>query len=459
MIKYILLLLLLSTQLQAKSPKYIFFFIGDGMGLGQRSIAEIYKNALVSDKPGVSQLRMSKLPTQGLVYTHSGDSYITDSAAAGTAMAIGKKTYRGAVGVDMHSRASSKSLARLAHERGFKTGIITNVSIDHATPGVFYAADKSRKHYYEIASSLGASNVDYFGGGCASGSSERSKKGRVDPIDLAKEAGYTVIKDKEEFFNYNTKNTKVWAHDDNCQKGADLPYIIDQVAGQRNLLDYVKKGVELLDNEKGFFFMIEGGKIDWASHANDGATLAHEVIDFDNSIEYAYDFYLKNPDDTLIIVTADHETGGLGIGSTKTQYVLYPEHLLKQKVSIAGFNDIIKKWQTEKASFFDKFSEIKELFGFDKLTDNEYARIRKAWLLTFNPKFAKQKKDLPYSRYLPLSDVCIKIVSERTGIGWTTSAHTGVPVPISSIGSTQKDFSGYIDNTDIYRNIARYLNE
>ncbi|PCJ19530.1 MAG: alkaline phosphatase [Candidatus Cloacimonadota bacterium] len=454
----LLSLLIITTQIQAKNPKYIFFFIGDGMGLGQRSIAEIYKNAQNSDKPGSTPLRMSLLPTQGFVYTHSADSYITDSAAAGTAMAIGKKTFKGGVGVDVHSRASSISLAKLATKNGYKTGIITSVSIDHATPAVFYATDKSRKHYYNIAQQLSSSNIDYFGGGCANGSSKRNKKDRIDPTQLAKESGYTILQSKDEFYNFHDKTKKVWAMDDNCQKGADLPYVIDQKAGQRNLLSYVKKGIELVDNEKGFFFMIEGGKIDWASHANDGATLAREVIDFDDSIEYAYQFYLKHKRDTLIIVTADHETGGLGLGTTKHQYTLYPKTLIKQKISIAAFNNKIAKWKKSQVSFFDKLNEIKTLFGFDSLTKKEYARIRKSWLLTMNPKFQKQKKKLIYSRYEPLSDECIKIVSERTGIGWTTNSHTAITVPISSIGATAtKDFSGYMDNTDIYHKLAQYL--
>ncbi|MCJ8347877.1 alkaline phosphatase, partial [bacterium] len=132
---------------------------------------------------------MNQLPTQGLVYTFSADSYITDSAAAGTAMAIGKKTFKGGVGMDEHGHASAASLTKLAYEKGYKTGIITTVSIDHATPAVFYAVDKSRKHYYEISTALSTSNIDYFGGGCASGSSKRSKKDRIDPIELAKQSG------------------------------------------------------------------------------------------------------------------------------------------------------------------------------------------------------------------------------------------------------------------------------
>ena len=244
---------------QLKRAKYVFLFIGDGMSLPQRMIAQNYLKSLGGD-----DLLINSLPVQSITFTKSADSLITDSAASATAIACGEKTKNHYIGVDSNGNPLT-STAYVAKKSGRKVGIVTSVTLTHATPAAFYAHNSNRGNEYEIALDLVNSSFDYFaGGGIAQHDNKNAKSFKGDIYSLAKNSGYSVFVGEKEFSEISGQKkviaveNKAWA----------MPYFIDKKDGLR-LADFTRKGIELLDNPKGFFMMVEGGKIDWMCHAND----------------------------------------------------------------------------------------------------------------------------------------------------------------------------------------------
>ena len=320
------LALIFTLSVSAKSPKYVFLFIGDGMGPAQvemtrAALSDLSKGA---DRVGFTPLSFSNFPVHSTSTTHSATRLITDSAAAGTALASGEKTSPGTIGMDTHHTKNITSVAEKAHKKGIKVAILSTVSIDHATPASFYAHQKSRNQYKEIADWLPQSNFELLAG---SGLIKISKN-YYDSI--AEHTGYKVVKGNNAEFK--TTDKVVWIQDEGAN-AASLPYAIDRKENDMTLPIMVKKAIEHIDNKDGFFIMAEGGMIDWAAHGNDAATIAMEVIDFSESIKEAVKFYEEHPNETLIVVTADHETGGLTIGRGDRGYDTDLHKLFEQKGS------------------------------------------------------------------------------------------------------------------------------
>ncbi len=378
-----------SSSKKATHPKYVFLFIGDGMGLSHVSMAEAY---LSTQKGQISNesISFTRFPVIGLVTTYSANSYITCSSAAGTAMSTGTKTNNYMLGVDPKGN-KLRSISYKIHEKGIPVGIASSVTIDHATPGAFYASSTSRTNYYEIAEQLPKTGFEFFGGGGFV--QPKGEKGDQQNIyELISKAGYKIIRGQENLKNKTQKDKVVFLQREG--KEGDLPYALDRKPGDLSLKEVVAAGIEHLYGNKGFFMMAEGGKIDWAAHSNDGKADILEVLDFADAIEVAYQFYLKHPEETLIIVTADHETGGVSLGR-ENGYTLSLKELDPQTRSIDS-----DKSQKE---------QIKEL-------------------------------------------------NNKANIGWTTTSHSGTMVPIYSIGAGSQEFSGRMDNTDIPRKITKLLN-
>lgn len=381
-----------ATQAQkrdgAKTPKYVFLFIGDGMSQAHVSLTEAY---LASQKGviGNEPFSFTKFPVTGMVATFSANSYITCSSAAGTAIATGTKTNNGMLGIDPQGN-KLKSFAYKLKDKGYKIGIMSSVSIDHATPGAFFASSNSRSSYYDIAIQLPNSGFDFFGGGGFVNPDGEDKK-QTNIFTLIEKGGYRVAKGIDEMKSMKAKDKVVLVQKDG--KGSDLPFAIDREQGDLTLKEIVSAAIKHLKNDKGFFIMAEGGKIDWSAHSNDGKTTILEVLDFAEAIDEAYKFYLEHPEETLILVTADHDTGGLTLGAEKG-YVL----------NLSALNDQKRSMAVDKESK-DKFEEM----------------------------------------------------NEKAFVGWTTTSHTGIAVPIYAIGAGSKNFSGRMDNTDISRRIFQTL--
>lgn len=288
----ILLLVTLSVMGMAQKPKYVFYFIGDGMGFNHVALG------------GGDSLCFTKFPAKGNLTTKSASSKITDSAAAGTALATGSKTSNGTLGMLPDRETKLKSVAYDAHQSGRMVGILTTVSVDHATPAAFYANVEQRGMAYEIASQLPTTGFELFAGA-----------GFVKPkelFDTFADSAYVVVRGRNAEL---TSPKMIWIQDEGKNMG-ELPFALsDRKADDMTLPEMTKKAITFLssDESKGFFMMVEGGKIDWAAHSNNALNVRGEVIDFAQAVAHALAFYEAHPDQTLIVVTADHETGGLSL--------------------------------------------------------------------------------------------------------------------------------------------------
>jgi alkaline phosphatase len=277
----------------SSNPKNIILMIGDGMGTSQ-----IYA-ALIANK---GHLNMEKFPIVGFSKTYSADDLITDSAASGTAMATGEKTNNGMIGV-RPDNSRIENILEIADRNGKSTGLVATSTITHATPASFIAHVPSRNDYERIALQFLDTDIDVFIGG---GGIHFMK--RLDQRDLIAELtdkGYSICQSIDELYNCAGDKIAGLVYE------ASPPSIKD---GRGNMLSVAtKKAIEVLSrNEEGFFLMVEGSQIDWANHQNNIKYQTKEVIDFDKVVGEVLKFASKNGE-TLVIVTADHETGGLGI--------------------------------------------------------------------------------------------------------------------------------------------------
>jgi len=444
--------------------KYVFYFIGDGMANVQVHTAEAYlkaENHYVSGADKVELLNMSKFPVQGMSSTYADNRFITGSAAAGTALACGKKTSIGTIAMDPDGTMPYTSVAELARAKGMKVGIVSSVSIDHATPGVFYAHQPSRKMYYEIGLDLANSGFEYFGGG-----------GFIDPEggtptvwDELADNGYSVVYTREDLAAV-TPGTKTVAINHTLAGGQSLYYELDRPEDHMSLAEFTAEGIRLLDNPDGFFMMVEGGKIDWACHANDARASIDDTLAFDAAIAEALEFYADHPQDTLIVVTADHECGGLTIGFAGTGYENAMEVLDDQAVSYEMFTGVIwpeyKDSHTGVTDIDDDFKAlIQANFGmvFDEMTDFEKARLEDAFDKSMSGESTKLPEEdyLLYGYYEPITVSLTHILNQRAGIAWTSYSHTGVPVPVLAKGRSAYLFDGFYDNTDVAKKIAKAM--
>lgn len=473
--KVLLVCLLLAFQTFSNKAKYIFLFIGDGMGMPQVASSEILESALKGGEPDAQRtLSFTKFPAQGITTTHDSSSFIPDSASTGTSIATGNKTLDGVIAMDTTKTIKYKSLAKMAKEQGMKVGIVSSVSINHATPAVFYANVPSRGMYYEIGLQLAESNFDYFAGGSAVDPDGKNSKLENKPGNLfsyARKNGYVVTNTVSAFNKLSKKNNqKVWAITEAPADGESMLYEIDRKSNQLSLADFTKKGIELLENPDGFFMMVEGGKIDWAGHANDAMALIKDIHAFDDSIKEALEFARKYPEETLIVVTGDHETGGMTIGFAGTKYTSFYEKLQNQRVSYVKFNEMLKEFfnKNPKAKFEQVMPLITDNFGLtDKESTNglqlsayEMKLLKEAFEEQLKAKAQRSKDEesyLSYGGYEPLTVKITHILNRKAGIGWTTYSHTGVPVQTYAYGVSNELFNGYYDNTVLHRKLASLI--
>lgn len=465
------------TSQSASAPKYVFLFIGDGMSYPQFQSASDYLGAMKQDDSGILKgneyLSFMNFPIAGSANTYDSTSFCPDSASTATSLSTGRKTHSGVINMDETKTVAYETISeKLKEQLGYKIGVVTTVNLNHATPAAFYAHQASRGNYYEIGEELAASNFDYFAGGDLIQPTGKNND-KTDFYTLAKKAGYKVIKDQKNAEKLTAKDGKAIIIGETLADSDSLSYDNDRVSSEWALKDYVKKGIEVLDNDKGFFMMVEGGKIDWACHANDAGSSIADTIALSEAVDEAIEFYNEHPTETLILVTGDHETGGLTIGYAGTNYDTYLTNLENQKISYAKFDsDYVSKYKENKTPFETVMKDIKENFGLmastDKdaeenplltLTDYELSRLKAAYDKTMSgDKNLNQEETILYGSYEPLTVTITHILNNKSGISFTSYSHTGLPVAVFAQGAGQEMFKGYYDNTKIYDNLADLLN-
>ena len=371
----------------ASAPKYVFLFIGDGMSYPQFQATSDYLGALADDDymlavpslednqgavlDGPEALNFMNFAVAGSAVTYDSNSFAPDSASTATSIATGHKTYSGSINVDETATVEYETIAEKVHSQlGMKVGVISSVNLNHATPAAFYAHQASRSSYYEIGEELIASNFEYFAGGGLL--KPTGKEGDQESLyDLAEAAGYTVVYTQAEAEAVTAADGKVILIDEHLADADAMAYELDRAEGEWALADYVKKGIEILDGDEGFFMMCEGGKIDWACHANDAASTIADTKAMADAVQVAMDFAAQHPDETLILVTGDHETGGLTIGFAGTDYDTYLDTLSNQKISYAQFDEqYVAGYKENQTPFEDAMKDVEELFGL-KLAGDE----------------------------------------------------------------------------------------
>ncbi|MDR1199162.1 MAG: alkaline phosphatase [Prevotellaceae bacterium] len=377
----------------SKKAKYIFLFVGDGMGIAHVTLTEAYL-ADRSGNIGSEYLSFSKFPYTGFVTTYSASSFTTCSSASGTAFSTGYKTKNHMLGMAPDSITKLKSVSYRLKEKGFKIGISSNVAVNHATPAAFYANNISRTAYYEIGLQLWQSGFDFFGGG-----SFMQDKGKTKDLQSLEEItgnnGYAVTRGVKEINEISANVSKVVAFFNENDDIQNLSYSINRKQGEAKLSDIVEAEIKFLKarEDKGFFIMAEGGIIDWCAHDNDAAGTVREVIDLSEAVQVAVDFYNKYPDETLIIVTADHETGGITLART--------------------------------GGGKQGFASLDGQTGSVGVLDKENGRA-----------------------------ICDSI-NTAAGVGFSTKGHTGIVVPLYATGAGAELFTGKFDNTEIPRKIMQ----
>ena len=448
-----------------KKPKYVFMFIGDGMSYPQFQAASDYLGA-VADQDNDDILDGNK-PLNFMNFPVAGSAVTYDSASTATSLSTGHKTYSGTINMDETMTVKYETIAEKLHDKGYDIGVVSSVNLNHATPAAFYCHQPSRSNYYAIGEEMVASDFDYFAGGALL--DPQGKEGDQESIyDKAEKAGYKVVKTQAEAEKVSAKDEKVVIIGEKLADSDSISYENDRASGEWALADYVSKGIEVLsDNDKGFFMMVEGGKIDWACHANDAGSTINDTIALADAVEEAVAFAKKHPDDTLILVTGDHETGGLTIGYAGTDYDTYLTNLSNQKISYAKFDsDYVSKYKENQTPFETMMQDVEKLFGLklkgsadDKLvlTDYEVGLLKTAYEKTLSGKKAdsdNQKEYVLYGSYEPLSVTITHLLNNKSGISFSSYAHTGLPVAVFAKGAGQEKFGGFYDNTQVYHKLA-----
>lgn len=475
-----------AVSTESVTPKYVFMFIGDGMSYPQFQSAANYLGALDDDDylltapslddnqgailDGPQDLNFMAFEAAGSASTYDSNSFAPDSASTATSIATGFKTYSGSINVDETATKTYETITEQVHEQlGMKVGVISSVNLNHATPAAFYAHQPSRNNYYEIGLEMIDSGFEYFAGGGLKKTTGNDKD-KTDLYVLAEEAGYKIAMTSDDAEQLSAADEKVILIDEFLADSDAMAYEIDRTDDMWALADYVEKGIEVLDNENGFFMMIEGGKIDWACHANDAASTIQDTIALADAVQVAIDFAAKHPDETLILVTGDHETGGMTIGFAGTDYDTYLTLIESQTISYAKFDsDYVSEYVTNKTSFENVMADIELLFGLkmsgeegDRLVLTEYEAelLKTAYEKAVNEQetgIAAQAEYVLYGSYNPLTVTISHILNHKSGISFTSYSHTGVPVAVFAEGNGADLFNGYYDNTAIYTKLATLL--
>ncbi len=387
-----LLCMAVSCGRQEKDAKYVFYFIGDGMGFTHVAAAEAY---LAQERGviGMDPLCFTQFPVLGEATSFSASNIITDSSAAGTALSTGEKTKNGMLCIAPDSTTVLNSIAYKIHDAGYSVGVTSTTPVNHATPASFFGHNIKRGNYYAIGQEIPQAGFEFFAGGGLLHPMGKDSCETKSLYDIVAEGGYTIANGYADFQAKKDADKILLVQ----SEGSDqiCPYALGRPEGALTLSQIVTAAITVLErNPKGFFLMAEGGLIDWTAHSQDLAGTIFETLDFDEAIAVAYAFYQRHPKETLIVVTADHETGGIALGRKGYNYDL----TVIDKIKNASATTDVEQYMNDQVS--------------------------------------------------------IDSVNEEARIGWTTTSHSGGPVPVWAIGTHAQLFAGRQDNTDIPKKIC-----
>ncbi|WP_194867188.1 alkaline phosphatase [Pseudoalteromonas sp. PPB1] len=409
------------------APKNIIYMIGDGMG---PAFTTAYRYMQDDKATKVVEPTVFDSILVGMAHTYpDDDTVVTDSAAGATALSTAEKSYNGAIAVDTHKQ-SLKTMLEIAKERGMTTALVATSQINHATPASFAAHNESRRNYDEIAD-------DYI---------DNKIAGKL-PVDLLLGGGtkYFVREDRNlitEFKESGYQYADAFSELDSLSRLPALglfaevafPHAIDSEEPKR-LTTMTNKALDLLHNhnEKGFFVMIEGSQIDWCGHANDIACAMKEMDDFAGAITAAKAYIDKNPD-TVLVVTADHSTGGLTLGSNGV-YQWKTDVVAKTKASVKELTNVISEAKPKQMA--ETWTQLTGL-PFDEATKE---------------KLITAKKDSKEALYKAANN----IINDASYTGWTTKGHTAIDVQVFAYGEGRDAFIGSLNNTQIAEKLISYI--
>lgn len=428
-----------------ESPRYVFYFIGDGMGLGHVNAAQAYNRMVRGNK---EPLLMMQFPVASVATTYSASWPVTDSAAAGTALATGHKTANGMLGMTPDTVAVQSVAADLFRE-GWGVGIVTSVTPDDATPGAFYAHQPTRSRYFEIGKQAAESGYQFIAGSTLRG--VKDKDGNpTGLLEVLSQSGVDVVRGLGGLGA--SKSERIMLLNPESVTSHNIGYTIDSIQGVLNLPDMTRGCLAHLEKTSPdrFFMMVEGGNIDYAAHANDGGTVIKEIVNFNEAIGVAYQFYLAHPEETLIVVTADHDTGGM---SFDFKWGANLGAIDYQRVSKDRFSDWCRALLKSRRNFTwnDMKEYLSENLGFwtgVPVTEQETEKLRAAFDKTFELRNSADQKTL-YNTFNEFAVAVFNVLNEHAGVSFTTTSHAGNLVPVYAIGAGADSFKGFNDNTDI----------
>lgn len=426
--------------------KYVFYFIGDGMGMGHVNTAEYYNRLVLgNDKP----LLMTTFPVSSFALTYSASSKITDSAAAGTALSTGNKTKNGMIAMTPDT-VEVVSIARKLKDEGWGIGILTSNAPDDATPASFYAHVPNRKMFTDINKAAAASGYDFLGGASLRGLKDKDGND-TGVMDEIKKAGVKVVYGTEAYDGTTSGPLWVLSHDGVWGNNNDIGFRVDSIDGAMKLDELTKVALDHVSKNSPdkFFIMVENGLIDHGAHANDAGAVVTEVFALQDALQVAYDFYLQHPDETLIVVTADHDTGGIAISNGNRDMSMIGTQGISKDHFADYWRDRMKEgkvpdWDEMKGMLTDKLG----FWNTVPVNEKQTAELKSLFNEVFVKLQGSDEKGL-YNTYNNFISEVFKVYNHWLGISFISGSHTANPVPVFAIGVGAEKFNGMKNNIEL----------
>lgn len=425
-----------------EKPKYVFVFMGDGMGINQVASARYWEAKKKGQSASDSIWNASSFdsfPVIGAMSTHNMDLTVTDSAASATALFSGKKTRNGSLNYNPETKELYEPFAKKLSQNGYAVGVISTTSLEHASPSALYANSEYRYDFLNIArQGISCGWLDFWAAGGFNQEEESL-------LEEAEKNGFTVVDSPDKLEKVNGQSLPVLAISRDEYAAPYMAYEIDRArreqygANEISFADLVKQAASSLHEIGKFFIFAEAGKIDIACTDGDVVSSIYEVKGLDDAVAEALAFYEKYPENTLIVVLADHETGSLRIGSE-----INSDAISSQVASRVRFERIMSELYESDASFSEAMEKSRHYLGISEasLQPVEHEELEMAFERT---KIDRDWDEFTARLYL--------MKAARSNLEFVSGDHSGQPVLVYALGCGSENFAGMYDNTDIYKKL------